>query len=554
MKVLNSTSMKSLKSFLFCLLLSFLIFNDLSAHIELSPLFTDNMVLQQQSNVPIWGKTSPYGKVRIVTSWNNQSYETVAGSDGSWSTKINTPQAGGPYNISISDNTEIILNNVLIGEVWLCSGQSNMEMPVGDWGKVLNYEKEIANANYPSIRLLHVDKTISYSANAELQVSSGGWQECSPSTIGTFSAVAYFFGRNLFQNVNVPIGLINASWSGTVIEAWINEKALKEVPYLEEDPQWLGTLYNGMIKPIIPFNIAGTIWYQGESNAWAYHLYYPLFSTLISDWRKQWGYDFPFYYVQLANYISEPQIQWAGLREAQLQALQIPNTGMAVAIDLGEKFNIHPSNKQDVGARLALIARAKTYGEDIPYSGPIYASSQIENGKVKISFNYVEDGLVTKNNQPLQGFEISGDDNCFYNADASIDGDKVIVSSLYVPEPKYVRYAWSNTPTCNLYNTANLPASPFRTETNRSNDINPCQKGMVKYFPNPVADFVSIECENGISEIQILNLSGKYIKSYQSSAPVTQEELSLSDLDKGIYIMYVKDISGEMYQTKIIKK
>lgn len=454
-----------------------------SAKVVLPGIFTDNMVLQQQTDAPIWGKASPGKKVTIQTSWDQQTYQAIAESDSTWKIQVKTPKAGGPYEITISDGKKLKLQNVLIGEVWICSGQSNMEMPLAGWGKVLNYEQEIAAANYPQIRLLHVEKATAVQPKNEIGETRGGWQACSPETVAEFSSVAYFFGRDLNKHLNVPIGLISTSWGGTIAEAWTSGESLEQMPDFvkavqtitepvtekeAKNPNRPTVLYNAMLKPIIPYAIQGAIWYQGESNADRAYQYRELFPLMIRDWRKQWKKDFPFYFVQLANYMErkvEPQeSNWAELREAQLQTLFLENTGMAVTIDIGEAKDIHPKNKQEVGSRLALAARAQTYGEAIPYSGPVYESYQIEGDQIRIRFSHTSNGLKSKGDAQLQGFAIAGPDHRFYWANAVIEGNEVVVSSPEVKFPVAVRYAWSDNPLCNLYNGADLPASPFRTD------------------------------------------------------------------------------------------
>ena len=632
------------------------------AKVTLSSIFTDNMVLQQQSNASIWGKAAVGKKVTVVTSWDNKTYTTKAAVDGSWKVKVKTPVASlTQYSLTVSDGLAVTLNNILIGEVWICSGQSNMEMPLADWGQIADYKNEIANANFPAIRLLQVEKTTGLSPQSDLKVSGGSWKVCSPASIPGFSATAYFFGRNLFQNLHIPIGLIHTSWGGTVVEAWTSEQALERMPdfanviseikkmpsdnierskylnrekieynnellgkdrgYKGTEAQWATTgfddsnwkkmiipgfwegkglpgfdgsvwfrktidiptdwdgksltlnlgmiddnettffngqqigstegwdqkrtytipsglvkqgkaviavrvfdlggeggfhgepeamnifltadkkvalagewqysiglnltevpvpalaenqqnnptsLYNAMIHPLIPLAFKGVIWYQGEANVDRAYQYRDLFPLLIQDWRKQWNSDFPFYFVQLANFLTQnpnPESSaWAELREAQANALHLENTGMAVIIDIGEGDNIHFKNKQDVGLRLALLARAKTYGLKVVSSGPVYDSYKIEGGKIRIKFKNTESGLTTKDNEALKGFAIAGPDHKFYWANATIEGNEIVVSSQQVEFPIAVRYAWASNPACNLYNGAKLPASPFRTD------------------------------------------------------------------------------------------
>ncbi|KAA6302296.1 MAG: hypothetical protein EZS26_001409 [Candidatus Ordinivivax streblomastigis] len=629
------------------------------ARIELPKVFTDNLVLQQQKQAPIWGKATPNKEVTITTSWDNHNYKVVADQAGKWKTTLQTPVASNnPYSITISDGKAVTLKNILIGEVWICSGQSNMEMPLAGWGKVANYEQEIAAANYPQIRLLQVDKATSSQPLDDLNGTDKGWQQCSPETVAEFSSVAYFFGRNLWQNRNVPVGLINTSWGGTIAEAWTSGESLEQMPDFTEEVKtiqllsegeaqtayekafkewndavlaadagiknkwesnatndtdwqtmslpglwedrgfanfdgivwfrktieipaaWAGkdlqlklamiddneityfngvkvgettgynversytipakqvkagkavivvrvtdtgggggfhgepqqmslslatnpqeqialanewkykiaidinqlgkapvsvvgnpnrptVLYNAMIHPLVPYAAQGAIWYQGESNADRAAQYRTLFPLMIQDWRKSFGQHLAFYFVQLANFKdqqSQPkESEWAELRDAQLQTLALENTGMAVTIDIGDAKDIHPKNKQEVGLRLALAARANTYQENIASSGPIYQSHIISGNTIRIKFTHTHQGLKSKGNAPLQGFAIAGPDHQYYWADAVIEGDELIVSSSKVTFPTAVRYAWADNPVCNLYNGAGLPASPFKT-------------------------------------------------------------------------------------------
>lgn len=452
-----------------------------SAKVILSPLFSDHMVLQQKEKVALWGKSLANNEVIITTSWNQKKYKAVADENGDWLIKAATPKAGGPYTITFDDGEKLELKDVLIGEVWICSGQSNMEMPLGGWGKIKNYKEEIAQGDYQNLRLIKVEKTTSTQPLTEAKFNEG-WETCSPKTVVEFSAVAYFFGRNIQQYHDIPIGLVQAAYSGTPAESWVSGTSLKTMPAYEkivdnvsskpgspQDSHIPTVLYNAMIHPLIPYNIRGVIWYQGESNDKKAHQYKTLFPLLINDWRQKWGNKkFPFYFVQLANFTDvkdEPaESTWAELREAQLQTLKLPNTGMAVAIDLGVAKDIHPKNKQDVGLRLALIARAKVYKEKIAYSGPIYQSYKLKRNKVEISFKHISSGLKTKGNEELKGFAIAGADKKFYWAKAKIEGNKIVVWSDAVKYPVAVRYAWANNPICNLYNNAGLPASPFRTD------------------------------------------------------------------------------------------
>lgn len=636
----------------------------LSAQVKLSPIFSNNMVLQQQTQAPVWGESKPNKTVEITTSWNQKKYTVQSDAQGKWKTEVETPVAGGPYTVTISDGKPVKLTNVLIGEVWICSGQSNMEMQVDGWGKVTNYEQEKVEAqNYPNIRFLQVKKATSPVPMNEITATGNGWQVCSSMSVADFSAAGYFFGRDINKYQNVPVGLIDTSWGGTYIESWTSADALaampdmqknldvlKDIPVSKEDREkkfhsdvevwkkdiekidkgfvngkaawaatgfedsawktmkvpglmqdqglkgfngivwfrktidipaaWAGKeltlnvgviddndftyfngvqvghtegwmtsrsykipkelvkkgpavisvrvmdtggtggingspesisiqrsksdavpmagdwkyqvslnvkeipqmpvnianepnvhsfLFNAMLNPLIPYSIKGAIWYQGESNAGQAYQYRELMPLMITDWRNRWGYDFPFYMVQLASFTAQQKTPvesgWAELREAQTQtALHLKNTGMAVIIDAGEEFDIHPKNKQTVGKRLALAARAQTYGEKIPYSGPMYDTYQIEGNKIRIYFKHTDGGLKTKNNEALKGFTIAGTDHKFHWADAVIEGNTIVVSSPEVALPISVRYAWADYPIYNLYNGADLPANPFRTD------------------------------------------------------------------------------------------
>lgn len=635
-----------------------------SAEIKMSPLFTDNMVMQQKSDAPVWGTAEPKAKVTVKTSWNKASYSATADEAGKWMVKVSTPKAGGPYSISITEQgaEPITIKNVLIGEVWICSGQSNMQMPVkGGWAKVNNCDEEVANAKYPKMRLISVERLTSSKPEDNFTTYGNGWMECSPENVAEFSATAYFFGREIHKKRGVPVGLIHTSWGGTTIEAWMSKEALagvkdlgsqaemvsgwpatreerraksqgavdawnrlsntfddafvqfsdfseekfddsrwdnmklpgnlervysgfdghvlvrrtvdipaawagKEIKmhiggvddkdftyfngtqiggeqgwnkarvytiagnlvkegkttvairimdksgnggisgndqsfYLEgpdgskislagnwkskkdadyscmparpvnmyNEPYWSTVLYNSMIAPLVPYTIKGAIWYQGCSNEDRAYQYQDLMRLLIADWRDKWGYDFPFYITQLANYTkrqTQPtESTWAELREAQLMAARtVSNTGMAVTIDIGEAYDIHPRNKQEVGRRLALQALNKTYGMQVACSGPVYESYEIDGNVIRLKFSSVAGGLVVKGDK-LEGFTIAGADHKFHWADAKIVGNCIEVSCKDVPKPLAVRYAWANNPLGNLFNTAGLPASPFRTDS-----------------------------------------------------------------------------------------
>lgn len=630
--------------------------------LELPVIFSDDMVLQQQAAVTFLGTATPKATVEITPSWNDEKIEVVADATGTFQTKVNTPAYGGPYQIRITQDGETkVLKNVLVGDVWLCSGQSNMEMPLEGWGKVKNYKEEIAKANYDEIRLFQVVHEFSDKAKDTLINQSSSWQLCNSENIAEFSSTAYFFGREVYKETGVPIGLLHSSWGGTVIEAWMSENALKTVdefksyvdvfnadeegvkkfknneqakiakwtedlvavdkgyarnskdkehtwgaletfprkvqmklpcywetehlpsfdgvvwfqkdidlkeadvkadytlqffaddddevwvnssyvgsskgysvastykipasmlkagkntitirvfdetggggiygkpadfklftkekqislagdwyyavgtsladapktPYVPKNQNRPTVLYKAMINPLKPLSFKGVIWYQGESNSERAAQYRRLFPKLISDWRTTFQQpDLPFYFVQLASYMErkeqpEPS-SWAELREAQLQTLKVPNTGMAVAIDIGEAADIHPKNKQDVGKRLANIALAKTYQKDVAFSGPLFKDFEIKDNSIVLHFDFA-DGMYFKNDKAT-AFQIAGEDQQFYWANATIDGESIVVTSPKVKRPVAVRYAWANNPEASLYNSADLPASPFRTD------------------------------------------------------------------------------------------
>jgi sialate O-acetylesterase len=486
------------------------------ADVKLPAVISDHMVLQQGMKDAIWGWADPGEKVTVKLG--GQSAEATADAGGRWRVNIEPPKAGGPAKMTVAGKNTLTVDDILVGEVWVCSGQSNMEMSVRG---VNNAQQEIAEAKFPKIRLFTVAKATTDEPQTDCK---GQWAECVPETVPGFSAVAYFFGRDLLKDLNVPIGLIHTSWGGTYAEAWTSGPTLKADPVLKaacdrqaqsmqgyarqkEDweknreqlmakwkeaadkakaegkqaprqpqaprdpntgPNRPAVLYNAMIAPIIPYGIAGAIWYQGESNAGRAYEYRKLFPTMIADWRKNWGEgDFPFLFVQLANFMARKpdpgDSSWAELREAQSMTLKLPKTGQAVIIDIGEANDIHPKNKQDVGRRLALAAEAIAYGKKIEYSGPVYESKTIDGNKVRLKCTHVGGGLVAKGDK-LTGFSIAGEDKTFVWADARIDGDAVVVSSDKVAAPVAVRYAWADNPECNLYNKEGLPASPFRTD------------------------------------------------------------------------------------------
>lgn len=632
----------------------------LQAKVVLPSAFTDNMVLQQKTDITFYGDATKNKQLTVKTGWNGKEYHTEADGQGKWSLKIPTPAAGGPYEITFSDGKKLQLKNVMIGEVWFCSGQSNMEMPVAGWGKVMNYEQEIAEAAYPAIRLFQVKKNTSLAPLKEVESTLGGWQECSSATVPEFSALAYFYARALWKELNVPIGVIDCTWGGTPAEAWTNHETLRQVmgfreemdklerlgfdpnrmeqayseerahwqslftekdkgmengklcwtaPSLSEEDwqtislpgywegkglkdfdgiiwfrrsleipaEWAGkpltlrlgmiddedityfngveiargagymtprtytipaklvkagkavlavrvsdfggeggihgkaeelyveadgkrislagdwkyriglslkgfppapvspiqsssyptVLFNAMVKPWTAFPIKGVIWYQGEANVGRSEQYGDLFPALITDWRRQWRSNFPFYFVQLANFMESKKIQpnseWAALREAQTKALKLDQVGMAVTIDIGLADDIHPKNKQEVGRRLALLALAGSYGKNVSSSAPVFQNYIIKGDKMELDFGQKQDGFKIKDTT-LKGFTIAGPDRVFYSAEAMVQNGKIIVSSPKVSVPLAARYGWADNPDCNLYGENGLPVAPFRTD------------------------------------------------------------------------------------------
>lgn len=493
-----------------------LVFFTLIAQADVKPasIFTGNMVLQRAMTVPVWGKAAPGEKVTV--RFSGQAVETVADAAGNWRADLaplETSAESAELVVSGADSS-VKLTNVLVGEVWLCSGQSNMERTM--WVLKLAEDEIAAATNYPLLRLFKVE----HKANPERPEISvkGVWSASTVETAGGFSGTATYFGRALCRDLGVPVGLIQSAWSGTPAEAWTSRGALEQLPFMTNrlmeaddarknyDPgkaqtdlerkiaEWErkaadgekagrkptfwspytdswqpATLYNGMVAPLVPFAMRGVIWYQGESNAGRAAEYHKLFSAMIRNWREIWGRDFPFLYVQLANFKAvqtEPVESgefWPLLREAQAQTLAEPNTAMAVITDVGDANDIHPKDKKTVGERLALAARATAYGEDIVYSGPVFQGLEIKNGKAIVRFNSIDGGLMAKGEQ-LTGFAVAGEDRQWHWANAQIEGNTVILSSPDVKEPLAVRYNWANNPIGNLYNREGLPASLFRTD------------------------------------------------------------------------------------------
>ncbi|WP_215224084.1 sialate O-acetylesterase [Echinicola shivajiensis] len=443
--------------------------------IWLPSILSDNMVLQQNSKAMIWGwSTQTTEKIVVTGSWDNKPVETVA-HQGKWSLELPTPSYGGPYIISIKGHQEIILENILIGEVWLCSGQSNMQWSANNGFD--NAEEEVKAANYPNIRFFTVPR---HGASTLQENTPGQWSVCTPETMRDFSAVGYFFGRELNQKMEIPIGLINSSWGGTPVEIWTPGETVKDPKFLKEaslkiaENSWYdrspGFAYNAMIHPLAPFTLAGYLWYQGESNRQNADYYYKTFPMLIESWRREWGNpNLPFYYVQIAPFDYEnndsEDIEAAIVRDAQLKTMDVlDHTGMVVTNDIGNLKNIHPGNKQEVGRRLALWALAKTYGvSDIDPSGPTFKSMEIRKNKALVTFEHTG-GELQADGKELKEFYIAGEDRQFYPAKAKIKGDMVELSSKEVKKPVAVRFAFSDIALPNLFGKNGLPAAAFRTD------------------------------------------------------------------------------------------
>ncbi|MBW3622891.1 MAG: sialate O-acetylesterase [Armatimonadetes bacterium] len=480
------------------------------ADVRLPAVISEHIVLQQGIKAPLWGWADPGENVAVRL--NGSRVTATADPQGRWQVRLPEMKAGGPYEMTISGRNTITLYNVAIGEVWVASGQSNMEWNVA-WDTT-DFRKEIATSTNPGIRMFTVEKAVAGEPQPDVK---GRWEVAGPESTGRFSAVAYYFAKELHRRLGVPVGILHTSWGGTPAEAWTSAPALHAHPNLRvlterwqkqiadfegnqpeyqrrlaewekavqaakaegktpprrpQDPRqnpWrAGGLYNAMIAPLVPYGIKGAIWYQGESNVDRAHQYRTLFPEMIRDWRRAWGQgDFPFLFVQLAAFMprkTEPgDDAWAELREAQTMTLALPKTGMASAIDIGDELDIHPRNKREVGRRLALNALALAYGRDISHSGPLYNSMRVEGDKARLRFRHANGGLMARGGE-LEGFAIAGPDRMFVRADARIDGDTVVVWSDKVPNPVAVRYAWESNPPSTLYNRAGLPASPFRTD------------------------------------------------------------------------------------------
>lgn len=452
------------------------------AEVKLPAIFSDHMVLQRDLANPIWGWAEPGEEV--VVALDGKTKSTKANADKTWRVVLDPLPAGGPHKIVIEGKNRIAIEDVLVGEVWVCSGQSNMQWPAG-----ATRDADLARitANYPQLRMITVPVKGTQEPQSDFQ---GSWQLTTPDTVNGFTAVGYFFGLTLYQALGIPVGLIHDSWGGSACEAWIPREKLEADPQyqplmdkwreIEKNPNdgqlsgnaRPGNLYNGQLKPIVGYGIRGAIWYQGETNAGRAYQYREMFPLMIQTWRDLWQQgDFSFYWVQLADFLAEPtqpgDSAWAELREAQTMTQKLPKTGQAVIIDLGEANDIHPVNKEDVGERLARLALARDYGIQIANHSPEYKSMEKQGNKIVLTFEHAGGRLKPFDVNEVRGFTIAGADKKFVVAQAKIvenDKTKVEVWSDEVAEPVAVRYAWADNPVCNLRSANNLPVTPFRTD------------------------------------------------------------------------------------------
>ena len=481
----------------------------LHAEVRLPKMISDHAVLQREAPIHVWGWADPGEPVTVTL--HQQHASITASAIGKFSVYLQPEKAGGPYELSVKGSNTVTISDLLIGDVWFASGQSNMELPLlGFPGSAVlkNGPQEIAAANHPNLRLLHIPRHASMYPQDDQPAT---WTTCTPDTASTFSAVAYFYGREISDKEHVPVGIIDSTWGGTPVESWASLGSLSADASLmpvfhtwsrlastqtdkdamiaaekREDeaamqggkpkPQhswhpdldsWAPAgLFNAMIAPATPYGIKGVIWYQGESNsphASAY-LYSKAFSTMITDWRQQWQLgNFPFLFVQISSFKSTPQEDWGTLRDQQRRTLALGNTAMAVTLDVGDPDNVHPADKQTVAARLALAGRALAYGEQLEYSGPLFRQAVPEGDGMRVMFDHTA-GKLTGKGSALPGFELAGDDHHFVPATAKIDRDTVMVTNAQVKHPRYVRYAWENAPQATLANKDGLPASTFTSE------------------------------------------------------------------------------------------
>jgi sialate O-acetylesterase len=471
--ILFSKSFKklfSMKKNLFFLATLFLAFQS-EAQIRLPHILSDGMVLQQNSKVNLWGWANPAEKISIQPSWTKDTLKTVADGNGKWIVKVNTTEGGGPYQIKFLGNDTITLNHVWLGEVWVCSGQSNMEFTY-NWKKTKDVAADFPAASQYQLHFFQIPRTTAFTPQENCD---GSWKDCDSNTLKNFSAVAYFFGKMLNQNLHVPIGLISSNWGGTPAETWTPDSIVKNNPVLQAgqeklkiSPWWpvaAGLAYNGMIAPITNFNISGSIWYQGESNVDTYSTYAELFKDMITSWRKQWDENFPFYFAQIAPFKYGAGENAAYLRQAQTEALALPKTGMVITSDLVDDTNdIHPRDKHDVGYRLAEIALNETYGQkQFTKFSPLYVSSQSQGNKVVITLNNANNGLYAKGGK-VRDLYIAGKDSVYYPAEVKLAPNTITVYNKKVADPAFIKYGFNNTQMGNLFNKENLPVAPFKID------------------------------------------------------------------------------------------
>lgn len=441
------------------------------AEVRLPAVLSSNMVLQQNTKTNLWGWADPAEKIFITTSWNNVTDSVVAGADAKWKMPLATPAAGGPYTITLKGGNTIVLENVMIGEVWVCSGQSNME-----WSSYQNLKQiidEMPNSNNSSLRFFHIPKT---TAEHPQDNTPGQWKVSSPESLQGFSAIAYFFGKKLQSELNVAVGLVNASWGGTPAEVWTpatpvyNDVELKKAAEKQNQTPWWpvtpGLTYNAMISPITSHAIAGTIWYQGEGNTGTAGSYGKLFTTMIASWRQAWQNEFPFYYVQIAPFTYGNKNVGALVREQQTQSMSLPKTGMVVITDLVDNVkDIHPQNKKDVADRLANWALAETYKKPgIVYKGPFFKRMEVLKDKVTVYFDNAPNGFIVKGAGKPSEFYIAGADRNFLPAEVKLEKDRIVLSNKQIRNPVAVRFAFSNTAMSNVFSKEGLPIAPFRTD------------------------------------------------------------------------------------------
>jgi len=547
--------------------------------ITMPNIIGNNMVLQQNTQVPIWGWATAGTSVEVTASWG-QTVTILAGTTGKWMTSIQTPVAipgqAPTYTLTIDGPSNTIrFTNILVGEVWLSSGQSNMWFPINGFYKVVNADAEAAAANYPNIRLFTVP---SMGANAPASNCGGSWAGCSPSTAASFSAVSYYFARELYNNksLNVPIGMIHCSYTGSGIQAWVKDSVLRadvdlKTKYIDNNTNTQeykkpSLLYNAMISPIIPFAIKGILWYQGESNT---SDYYPLYTKanleMVKDWRVSWGRNLSFYAVQIAPFfyvtsLTDLSGMQAFFREAQTNIMTDPKMGIVSSSDClqnrDELYVIHYPNKKPVGVRLSLWALAKDYGQSVQYLGPSFQSFAIEGAKIRVSYKpeSLGGGLTTKDGLRPACFKICGIDKKFYPALSSIEGNTVVLSSTFVSAPTGIRYAFTDGSMTNLMNMEGIPAPLFRTDNwdyssksyvdspDPNLTITAVENAIIhpfKVIPNPFYNSLRIAGINlEIQNVDIFDITGRKIMS-QSGDPKLEMNVDVSDLAKGIYVLRI---------------